>query len=59
MRLSPTSKGVAALFMRKEEMRSGGQKEYPKRVCYADGVLANSRRPAQEFAEMVRGLEGD
>jgi transposase len=57
--LSPSAKNVAALFMRREEKLSGEQKAYLGRLCDADGVLADARRLTQEFAKMVRGLEGD
>jgi transposase len=38
--LSPTSKNVAALFMRREEKLNGKQKEYLQRLYEADGPLA-------------------
>ncbi len=57
--LSPTSKNVAALFMRREEKLNGEQKGYLKRPCEADGALADARRLTQEFNGMVRGLEGE
>lgn len=57
--LSPTSKNVAALFMRREEKLSGEQKEYLGRLCHADGALADARRLTQEFNGMVRNLEGE
>ncbi len=57
--LSPTSKNVAALFMRREEKLSEEQKEYLKRLCDADEALADTRRLTREFAGMVRGLEGE
>ena len=56
---SPTAKNVAALFMRREEMLNEEQKEYLGRLCEADGALADARRLTQDFAEMVRGLEGE
>ncbi|MDP9410393.1 MAG: ISL3 family transposase [Actinomycetota bacterium] len=56
--LSPSSKNVAALFMRREEMLNVEQKEYLGRLCGADAVLSDARRLTQEFAEMVRNLEG-
>jgi len=55
---SPSAKNVAALFMRREEMLSEEQKEYLGRLCASDEALAEARRLTQEFAEMVRGLEG-
>jgi transposase len=57
--LSPTAKNVAALFMRREEKLSEEQKEYLQRLCASDGALADARRLSQEFAKMVRGLEGE
>ena len=57
--LSPTSKNVSALFMRREEKLSEEQKEYLQRLCDSDAALADARRLTQEFAEMVRGLEGE
>jgi len=57
--LSPTSKNVAALFMRREEKLNGEQKDYLKRLCDADGALADARRLTQTFNGMVRNLEGD
>ena len=57
--MSPTSKNVAALLMRREEMLSEEQKEYLQRLCEADGVLADARRLTQEFNGMVRNLEGE
>lgn len=57
--LSPTAKNVAALFMRHEEKLGEEQKEYLKRLCEADEALAGTRRLTQEFAEMVRRLEGE
>jgi transposase len=57
--LSPTAKNVAALFMRHEEKLEEEQEEYLKRLCDADEALADTRRLTQEFACMVRGLEGE
>jgi transposase len=57
--LSPTAKNVAALFMRKEENLDEEQEEYLGRLCEADEALADTRRLTQEFAEMVRRLEGE
>ena len=57
--LSPTAKNVAALFMRHEEKLNQEQEEYLKRLCEADEALAETRRLTQEFAEMVRRLEGE
>jgi transposase len=55
---SPTAKSVAALFMRREEMLSEEQKEYLERLCASDAALADARRLTQDFAVMVRNLEG-
>src|SRR5215218_5814914 len=57
--LSPTSKNVAALFMRREEKLNREQKEYLKRLCEADEALADARRLTQEFNGTVRNLEGE
>jgi len=57
--LSPTAKNVAALFMRREEKLSEEQREYVGRLCASDGALADARRLTQEFAQMVRSLEGE
>jgi transposase len=57
--LYPTSKNVAALFMRREGKLSEEQKEYLGRLCGADGALADVRRLTQEFNGMVRNLEGE
>ena len=57
--LSPTAKNVAALFMRREEKLTKEQKKYLGRLCDADEALAKIRRLTQEFASMVRELEGE
>jgi transposase len=57
--LSPTAKNVAALFMRHEEKLDEEQEAYLGRLCEADEALADTRRLTQEFAEMVRRLEGE
>ena len=57
--LSPTAKNVAALFMRREEKLDEEQEKYLKRLCDADEALADTRGLTQEFAEMVRRLEGE
>jgi transposase len=57
--LSPTAKNVAALFMRHEQKLDEEQERYLDRVCEADEALADTRRLTQEFAEMVRKLEGE
>jgi len=57
--LSPTAKNVAALLMRHEEKLSKEQEEYLERLCEAEEALADTHRLTQEFAGMVRGLEGE
>ena len=56
---SPTARNVAALFMRREKKLDKEQKEYLDRLCASDGALADTRKLIQEFARMVRGLEGE
>ncbi len=57
---SPTSKNVAALFRRREEKLNDEQKAYfLRRLCEADGALADARRLTQEFNGMVSNLEGE
>ena len=56
---SPTAKNVAALFVRREGMLNAEQKAYLKRLCTSDAGLADARRLTQEFAGMVRSLEGE
>ena len=56
---TPSAKNVAALFMRREERLNEEQKEYLKTLCDADTSLADARRLTQEFAGMVRELEGE
>jgi transposase len=57
--LSPTAKNVAALFMRCEGSLNEEQEKYLTRLCEADEALADTRGLTQEFAEMVRKLEGE
>jgi transposase len=57
--LSPTSKSVAALFVRRDERLSEEQEEYLGRLCAADAALADARRLTQDFAAMVGNLEGE
>lgn len=56
---SPTARNVAALFMRREEKLSEEQRKYLDRLCASDGALADTHRLTQEFAKMVRGLQGE
>src|SRR5215210_5777008 len=56
---NPTARNVAALFMRREEMLNADQKEYLGRLCASDAALDDARRLTQEFAKMVRSLEGE
>lgn len=57
--LSPTARNVAALFMRRQEKLDEEQKAYLDRLCAFDGALADTHRLVQEFAKMVRGLDGE
>jgi transposase len=57
--LSPTSRNVAALFVRREEKLTEEQKEYLGRLCGADAALADARRLTQDFAKMVRDRQED
>ena len=57
--LSPTAKNVAALFMRCEGSLNEEQEKYLTRLCEADEALADTRGLTQEFAEMVRRLQGE
>jgi transposase len=57
--LTPTAKNVAALFMRHEDKLDEEQEAYLDRLCQADEAIADTRRLSQEFAEMVRKLEGE
>ena len=57
--LSPTAKNVAALFMRREAKLSEEQKEYLGRLCASDAALADARCLTQDFARMVRSLQGE
>jgi transposase len=45
--------------MRREEKLNGEQKEYLEQLREADGAVADARRLTQNFAEMVRNLEGE
>jgi transposase len=45
--------------MRREGKLNKEQKEYLGRLCASDTALADARRLTQEFAKMVRGLEGE
>ena len=56
--LSPTSKNVAALFVRRREKLSEEQKAYLGRLCASDEALADAHRLTRDFAKMVRDLEG-
>ncbi len=55
----PTAKNVAALFMCREEKLNGEHKGYLQRLCASDATLADAHRLTQEFAKMVRNLEGE
>ena len=56
---SPIAKNVAALFMRRQQMLSGEQKAYLQKLCTSDAALADARRLTQQFAKMVRELQGE
>ena len=56
---SPTAKNVAALFMRRDGMLNEEQNEYLEKLCTSDAALADARRLTQDFAKMVRNLEGE
>ena len=45
--------------MRREGMLNGEQEEYLQRLCASDPALADARRLTQDFAGMVRDLEGE
>ena len=45
--------------MRGEEMLNEEQKAYLGRLCASDRALAGVRRLTQDFARMVRNLEGE
>ena len=57
--LSPGSKNVAALLMRREEKLSERQKAHAGRLCDSDRAPADAWRLAQDFAGTVRGPEGE
>jgi transposase len=57
--VSPTARNMAALFMRREEKLDREQKEYLGRLCASDVALADAHRLTQEFAKLVRGLDGE
>jgi transposase len=56
---SPTAKNVAALFMRGEETLNKEQKEYLEKLYASDRTFADARRLTQDFAGIVRNLEGE
>ena len=45
--------------MRREEKLKEEHKEYLQRLCASDATLADAHRLTQEFAKMVRNLEGE
>jgi hypothetical protein len=49
---------VEVLFMRRKEKLSEEQKAYLGRLCASDAALSDACRLTQEFAGMVRDLEG-
>ncbi len=55
----PSAKNIAALFMRRKGKLSAEQEAYLERLQALDSALADACRLTQEFAGMVRNLEGD
>ena len=55
----PNAKNAAALLMRRKEKLSAEQSAHLERLWVADSAAADARRPTQDFAEMVRNLEGE
>lgn len=54
----PSAKNVAALLMRRKERLSAEQAAYLERLGEVDDAVANTRRLTQDFAAMVRSLQG-
>ncbi|WP_327286736.1 ISL3 family transposase [Rubrobacter aplysinae] len=57
--VSPTARNMSALFMRRQEKLDAEQKAYLDRLCASDAALADAYRLTQEFAKMVRKLDGE
>lgn len=55
----PTARQVAALFLKRREKLTADQETYLDRLGTLDKASADAYRLTQEFAGMVRGLEGE
>jgi len=55
----PTARQAAALFLKRSEKLTTDQEAYLDRLGTLDKTLAEAYLLTQEFAEMVRGLEGE
>jgi transposase len=55
----PTARQAAALFLRRKEKLTTEQQEYLYRLQAQDEVVAGAYRLTQQFAKMVRELEGE
>src|SRR5215207_8180765 len=55
---APTARQAAALFLKRIEKLTAEQEAYLDRLGTLDKALADAYRLTQEFAGMVRGLEG-
>jgi transposase len=55
----PTARQAAALFLKHKEALTAEQEAYLDRLGALDETLADAYRLTQEFARMVRGLEGE
>lgn len=55
----PNARQGAALFLKPEENLTAEQKAYLDRLSTLEEALADAYRLTQEFARMVRGLEGE
>jgi transposase len=55
----PTARQAAALFLKRREKLTAEQEAYLDRLGTLDKALADAYRLTQEFARMVRGLEGE
>jgi transposase len=55
----PTARQAAALFLKRREKLTAEQEAYLDRLGTLDEASADAYRLTQEFAKMVRGLEGE
>jgi transposase len=55
----PTARQAAALFLKRREKLTAEQEAYLDRLGSLDKATADAYRLTQEFAKMVRGLEGE